>query len=162
VIQKKQTRVRLEDLIAELGPLCNNEEKAELLDLSSAFASTPPEDHKALEHIETSFKALDRQVRTGPCVELLIDVMACSDRKVTAHQNEVFKRAGKLVDRYVESDHGRKLSPAEIGEMKQMHEEMSKAYPDLPTWRKEKLDEYGGDPVIAAMSMTNADIRSGS
>ena len=159
LVSKLQARARIEDLAASLAGLCPAEHQSELSDLRSTLASTPNEDHEGLKRLEASFHNLDLRIRTGPCLDLLLDIIAIGGKRITPAQNETLREAVKLGERFIESDGGRKLSRSEVEDMSRMHDKLMRAHPELPAWRNEKLASMGGDLSQAADQLRGSDLQ---
>lgn len=136
-----QRRSRIEKRIGQLKTVCKDLEEAELDSIRKDWSGTGSPSTQTMERVEKSLNDLDNKVRVRPCFELFLDIRACSGRRVSAHQNEVFNEACKLLDALGAKGGAAAADDADLQAFIRMHERVAEAYPELNEWRREALEK---------------------
>ncbi len=152
-LRELQGPVRIEQKIEELEKVTGDFERRQLDETRTLYRETKEKnDPAAYIEVEKLLDEIDIQVRHRPYYDVQIDGLAILDAaekkglKVNNYQVEVFKKGGNLLKVIDEKGGINSLTESDIDELKKMHDEFVKAYPNLYGLREDFLKGIQGVP----------------
>lgn len=141
-ISRMQRRVRVEGVVETLRPVATGSE-LDGLNRIAASLSTVVENDDAWDKAERALRQLEWDVRGRPWNDVALDVAALGGLKASSYQNSLFTKAIVILDRISDRGGLETATDAELDELRKIHEELMRAYPDLWRLRNEELEKLG-------------------
>ena len=140
-LQELQRPRRLARQLAELEALAREAiDQDHLAELGQELAAAEAAgDRQALARIEEALAKLDHKLRGQAYLDLLLDLMALSGRRVTREQHEIFRRADRTLAEADESGGIAALTEVDRERLEALHRELAAAHPELGALRAETL-----------------------
>lgn len=140
-IREAQIGARIRSQIRQLKKVVDPNDERMLREIETDFESTIKGGDKAnLERIEAAVAELDGKVRRRPYNDVLIDICALDGMKVTSKQNEVYKKAGELLNRIDQKGGVSAMTDSDLADLTAAHRAFAENYPELGEQRKKFLD----------------------